>query len=422
MKNKIKSGYFLYFIFIILFVLFGICGCAGGKKYFAELKSSYIYEKDTGIFKKFASELNWEPDEILSYNPEDKKTEALEYETLTVALPKRNYTTGEFSDYKITMAYTVYNDRLIFTEIPVQYAPHDYFIINNSIDSVIVTIDDENAFLIDLNNASVKKLFNESDINNYFEKNSPKKLIYAKTLSISPDGRYLLYLSNRDYIKDEASRSVDIYAYEIQTGKETQIMNFDNKEFLCWNKNDPLTFLFREISSKNGKKVYSDILEYMVPQQGSGGKPRLIMKEINEKYNTYEMIDDRYIYAVVSKQKDDSNSITSRETTVYILDIYSDEILSVDAGKYSTIWHVILSESKEYLAFFGSYININGIAIPEVVTLNIETNIIIPQYEQSDEAYFIDSFSWCPDNVLAVNFMNTGELYDDLCRLHNINH
>jgi len=420
MKNKIKSSFF--FIFVILFVIGGMCGCAGGKKYFLELKASYTYDKDTGILKKFPSELKWAPDEILSYNPEDKKTTALEYETLALTLPKRDYKTGEILDYNITMAYTVYNDKLIFTEVPIQYAPHDYFIINNSTDSVIVTIDDENAYLINLNDGSIKKLYNDKDFDNFFVKNSEQKLIYAKTLSISPDGKYLIYLSNRDYIKDTSSRSVDIYSYDIQTGTETKIMNFDNKEFLCWEKNEPRNFLFREISTKDGKRVYSDILRYAVPEYGSGAKPRLIMKEINEKYKSYEMIDDQYIYAVISRQKDDSNSVTSKETTIYILDIYSNEILSIDAGKYSTIWHVTMSESKEYLAFFGSYINVAGIAIPEVITLNINTNVIIPQYEQSDGEYFIDSFSWCPDNVLAVNFVNTGELYKDLCRLHSIDH
>ncbi|MCL1859745.1 MAG: hypothetical protein FWF92_11010 [Oscillospiraceae bacterium] len=422
MKNKIKPIIFIIFILSVLFVVSGIYGCAGGRKYFTEFKASYLYDKENNILKKFPSELVFEPDEILSYNPEDQKTKILEYETLTVALPQKDYKTGKVSDYKITMAYTVYNNKLIFTEVPIQYEPYECFVINNSTDSVIATIDSDNAFLINLNDSSVKKLYDDNNIENFIEKNSEKKLIYAKTISISPDGKYLLYTSNRNYIKDGSQRSVDIYAYDIQSGTETKIMNFDNKEFLCWEKNDSGNFLFREISTKDGKKVYSDILRYHVPEKEQGAKPKLIMKEIDEKYSSYEIIDDQYIYAVISKQKDDSNSITSRETTIYILDIYSNEILSVDAGKYSTVWHVAISESKEYIAFLGAYLNVNGIAIPEMITANIKTNTIVPQYEQNEAEYFINSFSWCPDNVLAVNFINTADLYKDLCRLHKIDH
>ena len=386
MKNKIKICLFLIFIIIAVSAIYG---CAGGRKYFTELKASYIYDKDNGIFKKFPSELKWEPDEILSYNPEDKKTTILEYETLTVTLPKKNNSTGEFSDYKITMAYTVYNNKLIFTEVPIQYAPHEYFVINNSIDSVIVTIDDENAFLVNLNDGSLRKLYDDN--------------IHAKTLSIEPAaGDYLLYLSDSD-----------IYSYDIQTGKETKIMNFENKEFLCWSQYIPGTFLFREITSKNGKKFYSDIKSYNIASSTEHSE-----KFISEEFKSYEMIDDRYYYATAVQTKE--NGV--KETLIYIGDIYSEEILTVNVGKYSMIWHIAISESKEYIAFFGSYINSKGIAIPEIVTVNTATNVIIPQYEQSNREYFIDSFSWCPDNVLAINFLNTADLYKDLCRLHYINH
>ena len=399
MKNKIKSG--LFFIFVILFIISGLSGCAGGKKYFTELKSSYMYyyymhDKSDGILKKLPSELTWEPEELLSYNPEDRKTQILEYQTLSVTLPKRASNTDKISDYKITMAYTVYNGKLIFTEVPIQYEPHEYFIIDNSIDSVIVTVDNYNAYLVNLNDASYKKLYNGEN--------------YAKTISISPDGKYLLYLSEN---------SADIYSYDIAAGTETKLMNFANKEFLCWEKNDPGNFLFRDATTKNGKKVYSDIYIYFIKDSTENRYFSAIpYPYAEEEYISYEMIGDKYIYTTETIKSEN----TKTETIIYITDIYTGETITINAGKYSMIWYVAISESKEYIAFFGSYINADGIAIPEIVTVNTETNNMIAQYEQSVGEYFIDSFSWCPDNVLAVNFLNTIDLYNDLCRLLAITH
>jgi hypothetical protein len=62
--------------------------------------------------------------------------------------------------------------------------------------------------------------------------------------------------------------------------------------------------------------------------------------------------------------------------------------------------------------------------LTDLVTLHIETNDIVAQYEQEQpNNYNIDSsFYWLPDNILAVNFINTSDLYKDLCRLHRITH
>jgi hypothetical protein len=423
MKNKIKPGLLLVFIIVCIFVL-GISSC--GHKYFLELKASYNYDKDSGVLIKFPSEITFEANEIITY--ENKKTTTIEYEIANAVLPKRNSTTGELTDTIISIAYTVYNDKLIFPAIPMQYSAHNYFILGNSTDSVIVTIDNENAYLVNLKESTLKKLYNDADFDSYFEEaGKDTKFIYAKTISISPDGKYLLYVSKRNYLKDGSPNSLDIYFYDIQTGEETKIMNFEGKEFLCWEKLDinpgaSGNFLFREtsVSKTEGRRIYSPIKRYSITQ--SAEDIFSTIKLNGEILNTYEMIDGQYAYIFKSEQKE-IDGVKSKENTIYIADIYSGEIkFTVDTEKYSSVWHIVISGNKEYIAFFGSYLNVNGIAIPEILTLHLETNDLVAQYEQIEGDYFIDSFEWCPDNTLLVNFQNTINLYKDLCRLHTITH
>ena len=424
MKNKIKLCFFI--ILTACIFVSGLCGCVFKRKYFLEFKASYSYDKTSGLFIKFPSEIKYESNEIISISYENNKTQIVNYDFLEIKLPKRDYYTGEASDYNISVAYTLYNGNLIFPEIPMQYSPHNYYIIKNNTESVIITIDDDNAFLVNLKTAAVTKLYDDSSYLNYFEKikkGDIKKLIYAKTISISPDGKYLLYVSNRNYIKDGVYNSLDIYSYNIQTGQEKIIMNFTGKEFLCWEKSDinpnsSGNFLFREsnTSKTDGKRYYSAIKRYSLTQE----KEDIFLK-INSDYNNYEMIDDQFIY-IFKNQRTDENGEIIKENIIYIADIYSKKIRAVNLGQYSSIWHVTISENKEYLALFALYININGVAIPEMLTVHIETNDLLAQYEQTDDNYFIDTFYWCPDNILAVNFLNTINLYNDLCRLHNINH
>jgi len=426
MKNKIKSGLFLILMTACVFVsVTNMSAC--GRKYFLELKSSYHYDKDTGALIKFPSEITFEPEEIVTF--ENKKTTAVEYKIINVVIPERNTNTGKFSDMVVNIAYTVYNNKLLFPEMPMQYASQNYFNIKNSIDSVILTINNDNAFLVNFTDSAVKKLYNDSDFENYLnalDKETANKLIYAKTIGISPDGKYLLYLTNRNYIKNGSPASLDIYSYDIQTGTETKIMNFDGKEFLCWEKLDinpgaSGNFLFREtsISKTDGKRIYSPIKRYSLTQSKEDEFYKIIYD--GEILNTYEMIDDQFAY-VFQKQEREEHGVKYKDNILYIIDIYTNEIRITNTDKYSTIWHVTISDSKEYLAFFGAYLNVNGIAIPEILTLHIASNDLIPQYEQNEKNYFIDSFEWCPDNVLLVNFQNTIDLYKDLCRLHTITH
>jgi len=424
MKNNIKPPVFLIII-IFCAVFSGILyGCGPRGKYFTELKASYSYDKINDVLVKFPSEITFEPDEILEYS--SKKP--IQYKTVDFTLSKRDIYTGKIYDYKITIGYCVHNGKFIFTEIPLQYTPENIYTIGGSVDSVIVSAGDENAFLVNFDNPDipgVQKIFEDSDFENYFDKDAIIKLIYAKIISVSPDGKYILYLSNREYIKGASPSSADIYFYDMQTKKETKIMNFDNKEFLFWENTDinpgaSGNFLFRETSveKSTGKKIYSDILRYSLTESKKD-----VFLPIAEKYRSYEIIDDRRIYIVNKTEQQENENVSGKNKyTIYTADIYKKETTAVFAGRYSSIWNVKMSENGEYLAFFGSYLNIDGKAVPEIVTLHMKTNDIVAHYEQNEDVYFIDSFFWCPGNVLIVNFQNMATLYSDLCRFHEINH
>jgi len=426
MKNKTKLRIFLVLAAVCVVFLGILCGCAGGSGKINELKAAYSYDNNSGLLIKFPSEIEFAPNELLTY--ENNKTKNLDYKILDLILPGRDLYTGEIYDYKATIGYAVYNNELVFTEVPVFYAPCEIYVLRGRADAFVITINTENAFLINLSDTgeygeySVKKLFDDKNIENYWDKNSTSKLIYAKTISVSPDGRYILYVSNRDYINSANPASLDIYYCDIQTGAEAKIMNFDGKEFLCWENLDinpgaSGNFLFREAGySLTGNKIYSDIRRYYI-NNANGTKEDIFFK-IDEFYKSYEMIDDRYFYATEARIEENA----PKKTDIYILDLYSGEIIESSVGKYSTIWRVRLSESKEYLAFFGSYINVEGIAIPEIVTLHLETRSIAPHYEQNEGVYFVGSFYWLPDNILSVNFHNTTDAFNDLSRLHKISH
>ena len=409
---------------IILWIIFG-SGITN--KYFSELKASYSYDKNNQILIKYPSELQFESAELLSY--ENKKTKKINYETLNLTLPKRDYTTREINDYKVTVGYAVHNGKIIFTEIPMQFSMCKTFALGDNTDSFVMAIDDDNAFLVNLNGYSPKKLFNEDDIDSYFDKRATTKLVFAKIISVSPDGEYILYESNRNYVKTGSPTSLDIYAYDVKAQTETLLMNFDGKEFLCWEKTDIQpgasgNFLFREVNvtSANGKSKYSPVRQYSIVQAKEVHTMNINFS--STIYDYYEMIDDQYFYSVQNKTKED----LSKETIIIITDIYSLDAITVSSGKYSSFRDIKISESKEYIAFFGNYIIASGddygkLMPEEIVTVNLETKNIVKHYGQNEGNYTIDSFFWCPDNVLILNFIDMPQSYGgNLCRFYKIDH
>ncbi|MCL2096876.1 MAG: hypothetical protein FWH10_08245 [Oscillospiraceae bacterium] len=432
-----KKRFFLILL-ALCFIFTGLLyGCSG--RYFSELKAAYYYVGDNNILIKYPSQLEFEPSELLSYDSSSRKTKALEYNNLYFTMPVRDYAAGEIYDYKTAVGYAVYDGGLVFTEIPIQYAPCDIYPLAGNTDSFIASVNDDNAFLVSLPDGSAAKLFDDDNIGDYLVPGSDEKLIYAKIISVSPDGKYILYVSNRNYITADIenitegySNSLDLYYYDIQAGTEAKIMDFEGKEFLCWETdpdgtNDSASvsvsgnFLFRDsdISPSTGQKIHSDIRRYSIIQ----GREDIFLR-IAEEYKSYEMLGERYIYAEIrSGGGEDSEGISSvRETKIYIFDIYSKEASVVSAGKYLSVWNLKISGSGDYIAFFGSYINADGKSIPEIVTIHLGTNHIFAHYEQVEENYYLGSFYWLPDDVLIVNFRNMTNMYKDLCRFHEIRH
>jgi hypothetical protein len=114
---------------------------------------------------------------------------------------------------------------------------------------------------------------------------------------------------------------------------------------------------------------------------------------------------------------------TIQTSALYIANIYTGEIFAVDSGRYTAVMNVTMSDTKEYLAFWGSYVDRQGIAVTELVTIHIASNDIVSHYEQQDvDNFYIDSFHWLPNNILGVNFINLVDLNRDAFRLHRIAH
>ena len=415
-----------YYPALILLCLLALLlnSCSSATKHFTAINGAYVFNAESDTLVKYPSDFMFEENEILIYSPEDSRTQAAEYQTVRLTLQSHDYNVGGFYDYAIEIAYTVHNNKLIIASIPNQMPIYEHFIIAGSTDSVIITVGDENAYLVNLTNATAQKLFNDTDFNNYFNKDSIKSLVFARVISVSPDGRYILYISNRNYIDDMLANSFDLYYYDMQTAAETYIMNFYDKEILTWDKSNPASFLYRElrISSADGARTFSPVLRHSIEDNR-----QYMFLNLNEKYRAYEMMDDEHIYVLRRSAERTVEMFEGHEEIIqtaalYIANIYGRDMFSVDPGRYTTVTDVKMSDTKEYLAFWGSYINRQGVILTELVTIHAETNDIVSHYEQTVDDYYIDSFYWMPNNILAVNFINLTDFNRDACRLHEIKH
>ena len=408
--------------FCLLILLLNSCGSAN--KHFSALNDAYIFDADSNTLVKYPSDFMFEENEFLLYSPENSRTQVAEYQTVTLNLQAHDNILGGFYDHIIEIAYTIQNNKLIIASVPRQMPTFDYFTIDGSTDTLIITVSDENAYLVNLTDGSAQKLFNDANFNNYFSRDSIKPLVFARVIRVSPDGRYILYISNRDYIDDSLTNSFDLYYYDMQTGAETYIMNFYDKEVLTWDKNNPGSFLYRElrISSTDGARTFSPILRHSIQDN-----QQYMFLNLNEKYRAYEMMDDEHIYILRRSAERSVEMLEGHEEIIqtaalYIANIYTREMFAVDPGRYTTVMDVKMSDTGEYLVFWGSYINRQGIILKEVVTIHIESNDIVSHYEQNVDNYVINSFYWLPNNVLAINFINLTDFNKDSCRLHRITH
>lgn len=404
----------IFCVFILCSLLF-LHSCTANR-HFMELRAMYSFDAEAQALIKYPSpELMFEPNEILAYCPETSRTSPLEFRVIYVTLQKHDNIIGGFYDYDIAIAYTVHNGRLLLASIPNMLPLYEYFRFGSSTDSVIVTVGNENAYLVNLSNSSAERLFSYGDFIDYFDRDSIKDLIFAQVLSVSPDGRYVLYRSNRNYIDDATPNNFDLFYLDMQTGNEARIMNFQDKEILTWDKNNPGSFLFRELqTARDGTRNFSPILSYSLV---SGTQS--VFLNLNEKYRAYEMIDDEYIY-ILRRVTDEETGHTTN--ILYIANIYTHEMFSLDVGIYHAVHNVKISDTKDYIVFLGEYMTPIGWILTEIVTVHIATNDIVPQYDQRVETFNITSFYWAPNNVLIVNFRNMTDLYRDLCRFHRITH
>ena len=409
----------LIFCLVIFCSLIFLNSC-NANKHFMELRGSFSFDAAASALIKYPSEFMFEPNEILAYYPENSRTRILNYQVVHLVFQRHDDIIGGFYDYDVGIAFTVHNDRLLIAQTPNELPLFQYFRLGDSTDSVIITVGHDNAYLVNLNTESIRRLFNDGEFNNYFNKDSIKDLVFAEILSVSPDGRYILYRSNRNFIDDALPNHFELFFFDIQTGAETKIMNFNNKEILTWDRNNPDTFLFRELRiAPDGARYSSPIMAYSL-----GNRQQSVFLNLNEKYRAFEMIDDEYIYILRRTVEDrEDGSPPVRRTTLYIANIYTQEAFGVDVGIYNIeVWNVRISDTKEYLAFWGTYMIPTGLRLTDLVTVHIPTNNIMPHYEQAVDHFVLTSFYWAPNNILIVNFHNTIDVHGDVSRFHRITH
>ena len=242
-----------------------------------------------------------------------------------------------------------------------------------------------------------------------------KPLVFAQVISVSPDGRYLLFVSNRNFMDNMGANNFELFAFDMHTFIEYRIMDFTYSEILAWDKNNPRSFLFRESRiAADGTRYSSQIYSYSLESRAQS-----VFLNVREKYRAYEMIGDEYIY-ITSRIMDEETERWS--TALYIANIYTREMFRVDAGEYSRIWDVRMSDTKEYLAFWAQYMTSFGWLLTELVTVHVATNDLLPQYDTQEGEFIVNSFYWVPNNILIVNFENLQDLSRDAARFHRITH
>ena len=402
MKHKkiFRTISFLIVQIILINAILTSCGLFGGlsaNRYFRELNDAYSYDFSTGVLKKFSSEIEVdEKNEFLTFS--GNNTKPLAYDTVNVPLADSGKT--------INVTYTLHDGKLIIAEIPViANTQYRYSMIGDSTDKFIA-IHDDDIYLVNLSDLSAEYLY------------SFAKGTVSQTIAISPDGKYMSFFVDlsTDADTDEAvGGSSGLYVFDIESRKESRDMNFNYKaEFLCWTK-DSSGFLYREkIFGIDGIERYSSLYKYSISSQTSS-----TIFEVNRQYEQYELIDDEYIYAYSYKS-------SHMNGVLYIRNIYTQEVTAVVLPRYAIIWEMVLSETKEYAALCALYVDANGYQVSRLISVNLETNDIRFYYEIGYETglenYGMHSFYWLPDNILIVNFLNTMDLYQDLCRFHKVKH
>ena len=408
MKYKVKLR--IWFAIVIQIILFSLilssCGLIEGiaaNRYFRELSASYTYDSESQVLKKLASEIEIdEKNEFMIFD--GKNAKPLTYETVNVQLRE---------NISINITYTVHNGKLIIAEVPIIASNrYEYFMIDGSTDKFIAE-DRAGSYLVNLSDLSAMPFMSLGGFQPYEAD--------IKLFSISPDGKYMLYYARHSESRGANIKEFYLCAYDISSNTPYSLIGFENTadlsdwEFLCWEKGNSGSFLYREkYIDIYGIERHSNIYRYSIASQTSN-----VFLEIDAKYSNYEMVDDEHIYAHSYKS-------SHMNGVLYIKNIYTREEKAVVLPRYAITWQMSLSENKEYAALCSLYIDMNGHQVTRLVTVNLETNDIRFYYELGYEpgleSYDMHSFYWYPDNILAVNFVNIVNLYNDICRFHRVNH
>lgn len=374
-------------ILILVCAAIIVPGCSrAGQKYMLSLNFACIYDNHTGLFVNASQEYNYSDKTFISI-----KNSKPVYKKETV----KNYSisaeyTKSGSEIKFKVCYIIEDGKLCIAP-PLLYdmtftaayvLPDEksaVFLFNNAEAFVINVVEDKPAPVFDSTVAA------------------GDGLVWADIISISPDGQYLLYKSNRNNFSSDAE-SFDLFVKNLVSGEDRLIMNFDKKEFISWNKEEDGSFLYREDITESGaaRKKYSEIFTYSLDK--NEGK---VFWNMKDKFRSYEIIDDIYLYIHDGRVLD-------------IVNYYNKDLIFIDTGMYSILKDLKLSLDTGYAVMYGMHTNIDGKLITEVISIHLETNNMISHTEDAFQSYVVDSYYFGKredgTNVLIINYFNTAAL------------
>lgn len=374
-------------IFVMIFASFISPGCArAGQRYMFSLKFACIYDSNTGLFVNASQEFNYSDKTFISVKntkPVYKKGTVKDY-----SIPAQYTKSG--SEIKFAVGYIIQDGKLCIAP-PLLYGTTfaSAYVLPDEKSAVFV-FNHADVFVIDVTEDKITPVFDSVLTQN-------ERLVWADIISISPDGQYLLYKSNRNYVASNAN-SFDLFAKNLVSGEDDLIMNFDKKEFISWNKEENESFLYREDITESGmsSKKYSEIFTYSLEENESK-----VFWNMKEKFRGYEIIDDTYLYIHDGRVLD-------------IVNYYNKDLIFIDTGMYSKINDLKLSPDNGYAAMYGMHTNIDGKLITEVISIHLETNNTISHTEDSVNSFIVDSCHFAKrddgENVLVINYFDTGNL------------
>lgn len=384
MRNILLKSWKLSLLILTLLLLPG-CGGAG-QRYMFSLNSAYIYDAHTSLFISSSQEFKYSDKtffNIKNTNPVYQKGTVKDY-----SIPADYTNSG--SEIKFTVSYIIEDGKLCI-------APP---LLDNKTFMAAYVLPDEKSAVFVFNHSDVFVIdVTEDKITPVFESVLPEEsgLVWADIISISPDGQYLLYKSNRNNLSSDI-KSFDLFVKNLVSGEDNLIMNFDKKEFITWSEEEDESFLYREDVTESGVSVkkYSEIFTYSFATNKSK-----VFWNMKDKFRGYEIIDDTYFYIHAGRVLD-------------IVNYYNKDLIFIDTGMYSKLNDLKLSPDGAYAVMYGMHTNIDGKLITEVISIHLETNNTISHTEDSVRSYIVDSYDFGKrndgTNIMVINYFDTSTL------------